>query len=330
MSGSEFQLIQAYFSDPQQINRPDVILGIGDDCAIVAPREKSELVFSTDTLISGVHFPHHTPADAIAYKSLAVNLSDLAAMGAEPAWFILNLSLPKFDEAARQWLKSFSQSLFRLAKAHNIQLLGGDTTQGSLSITIQVAGYVAPGDGIRRSGAKEGDVIAVTGALGAAAIGLDIALQQNEANYACLSATDKQSALQALNYPQPRIKAGLDLQKIAHSALDLSDGLYSDLGHILKSSAVSAIIELDKLPLAKVLDCMDQETAWEKALTGGDDYELCFTLAEKDWLEVEISNPEFTEIGRIVSQRSDRRQLRLIKNNGEELLIHSRGYDHFG
>lgn len=330
MSGSEFQLIQAYFSDPEQTQRADVILGIGDDCAIVAPRAQAELVFSMDTLISGVHFPHHTPADAIAYKSLAVNLSDLAAMGAEPAWFTLSLSLPEFDAASHQWLNEFSLSLFSLAKQYNIQLLGGDTTHGPLSITIQVCGYIEQGGGLKRSGAKEGDIIAVSGSLGAAAIGLDIALQQNISNYHCLSESDLQSALQALNFPQARVDAGLNLRKIAHSAVDLSDGLFSDLGHILNVSQVAAVIDVEKIPLADSLACMDKEAAWEKALTGGDDYELCFTLSEDNWPEMSQKYPEFTAIGRIIAQQTSQTQYLLLKNNGEEFLLHSRGYDHFG
>ncbi len=328
MSDSEFQLIQAYFSEPEHTIRSDVILGIGDDCAIVSPRKQSDLVFSIDTLISGVHFPHNTPADAIAYKALAVNLSDLAAMGAEPAWFTLSLTLPA-SASQKQWLAEFSQALFRLAKQHNIKLIGGDTTHGPLSITIQVCGYVEHKTALRRSGAVVGDIIAVTGSLGAAAIGLDIALQQHHENYFCLSAAVKQSALNALNYPQARIAEGLKLNNIAHSALDLSDGLISDLGHILNASEVAAEIQLECLPLSAALSCMDKEQAWEKALTGGDDYELCFTLAKENWPEVVRQYPEFTAIGTIVAPQADQNQLLLLKENGRQHIIHSRGYDHF-
>ena len=329
MSGSEFKIIQSYFSEPEQENRSDVILGIGDDCAIVAPRETSQLAFSIDTLISGVHFPHNTAADAIAYKALAVNLSDLAAMGAEPAWFTLSLTLPE-ELSKNNWLDAFSQSLFSLAKQYHINLIGGDTTHGPLSITIQVAGYVEADAAIKRCGAKVGDVIVVTGVLGAAAMGLDIALQQSADNYICLSDTEKKSALNALNYPKARVVEGLNLRSIAHAAVDLSDGLYADLGHILKASNVAAELQLEKLPLSETLSCLNQETAWEKALTGGDDYELCFTLSKDDWPQVSKKNPQFTAIGRIVSQQPDQKNLRLLKTNGEELIFHSRGYDHFG
>ncbi len=329
MSGSEFKIIQSYFSDPEQENRSDVILGIGDDCAIVAPRETSQLAFSIDTLISGVHFPHNTPADAIAYKALAVNLSDLAAMGAEPAWFTLSLTLPE-ELSQNNWLNEFSQSLFSLARQYHINLIGGDTTHGPLSITIQVAGYVEADVAIKRSGAKVGDVIVVTGALGAAAMGLDIALQQSADNYICLSDTAKQSALNALNYPKARVVEGLNLRGIAHAALDLSDGLYADLGHILKASNVAAQLQLEMLPLSATLSYLNQEAAWEKALTGGDDYELCFTLSKDDWSQVSKKNPQYTAIGHIISQQQDKNNLRLLKTNGEELVLHSRGYDHFG
>jgi len=330
MAGSEFQLIQSYFSEPEQAVRSDLILGIGDDCAIVAPRQQSHLAFSIDTLISGVHFPHNTTAEAIAYKALAVNLSDLAAMGAEPAWFTLSLTLPGNEQwhgkYREQWLKSFSQSLFTLAGEHNIQLIGGDTTHGGLAVTIQVCGYLEPGKGLKRSGAQAGDIIAVTGELGAAAMGLDIALGQNNTHHSCLSDYDKQQALQALNYPQARIKEGLYLKHIAHSALDLSDGLLSDLGHIMAASDVGAMLQLEQLPLANALSCLEQYQSWEKALTGGDDYELCFTLAEKHWAELKQQFPHCVAIGYVTAEKG----LRLVQSDGEEYTIKAKGYDHFG
>jgi len=317
---SEFHLIQSYFSEAEQNIRSDVVLGIGDDCAIVEPREESHLVFSIDTLISGVHFPHDTTPDSIAYKALAVNLSDLAT---------LSLSLPDFDKARHLWLEKFSLSLFSLAKQHNIQLIGGDTTRGALSVTIQVCGYIKQHSGLKRSGARPGDIIAVTGDLGAAAIGLDIILKQNCMNYQCLTEADKQGAVQALNYPEARVGMGLYLQDIAHSALDLSDGLYADLGHILSASGVSATVELEKIPLADSLACMNRQQAWEKALTGGDDYELCFTLTEDKWQNVVRQYPEFTAIGRIVKRQTDHSKLQLLLSDGKEHKITSGAYDHF-
>ncbi len=333
MSRSEFQLIQSYFSEPNSVSRPDVILGIGDDCAIVSPQDHAHLAFSIDTLISGVHFPHDTPPEAIAYKALAVNLSDLAAMGAEPAWFTLGLSLPEEqnEQLREDWLSQFSKSLFSLAQEHNIQLIGGDTTKGPLSITIQVTGYLNPDAVMKRSGAKVNDIIAVSGTLGAAAIGLDIALKQNTETYACLTQQSKQEALTALNYPQARVDYGLSLKGVAHSALDLSDGLLSDLGHILKASHVGAELYLEQLPLANVLSCMDKKAAWEKALTGGDDYELCFTIAEQDWQELKKQYPQFVSVGRITEEKD----LRLLEpcsleGSRQDYKINTRGYDHFG
>lgn len=328
MSGSEFQLIQSYFSEPEQalqseLSRSDVLLGIGDDCAIVAPKSQMNLAFSIDTLVSGVHFPLNTSAAAIAHKALAVNLSDLAAMGAEPAWFTLSLTLPDYDET---WLHQFSQSLFALARNNNVHLIGGDTSHGPLSITIQICGYLEQHGGLKRSGAKVGDIVAVTGALGAAAIGLDLALEQNRALYADLSDNDKQFALNALNFPQARIAEGLYLQGIAHSALDISDGLIADLGHILQASNVGAELQLDKLPLATPLVNLEQTLAREKALTGGDDYELCFTLAQEDWSAVKQKHPQFIAIGIITEEKG----LRLYTAERQLYHTHSGGYDHFG
>jgi thiamine-monophosphate kinase len=322
MSASEFQLIQSWFSEPAQSTRKDVILGIGDDCAIVAPAQNTHLAFSVDTLVCGVHFPVNTPAEAIAHKALAVNLSDLAAMGAAPAWFTLSLTLPEADEV---WLKAFSRSLFFLASQFNITLIGGDTSRGPLSITIQVCGYLPEAGGMQRSAARIGDIIALTGKLGAASIGLDIVQQQHPEYYHCLQEMEKHSALKALEYPMPRIREGLALRKITHAALDISDGLYSDLGHILKASQVGADIELDALPLAGSLKCLPQQLAWEKALTGGDDYELCFTMDPQYWEIIAGKYPEFTAIGVITEKLG----LRLKKNNGQLFTMDTKGYDHF-
>ncbi len=322
MSGSEFQLIQSYFSDPKQVQRSDVILGIGDDCAIVAPQAQRQLAFSIDTLISAVHFPKNTSATAIAYKSLAVNLSDLAAMGAKPAWFTLSLTLPNDDE---QWLKAFSQSLFSLATKHNIQLIGGDTTHGSLAITIQVCGYLEHDKALKRSAAKVGDLIVVTGELGAASIGLDLVLGNNSQQHKGLSQIVQQQAIDALNYPQARINDGAYLTDFAHAAVDLSDGLLSDLGHILTASHVGATIALEQLPLAKSVLHLSKEQAWDRALTGGDDYELCFTLTKKDWATIKQQLPHCVVIGEITSTKG----LHLMQENGQEYKIRATAYDHF-
>lgn len=327
MSGSEFSLIQAYFSAPAQSqlseqNHADIALGIGDDGAIINPQDNHQLIISIDTLISGVHFPEQTSPQAIAHKALAVNLSDLAAMGAKPSWFTLALTMPEADNS---WLEDFSQALFCLAKEYELALVGGDTTRGPLSVTIQIAGYVPHDKALKRSTAQVGDIIAVTGALGGAAMGLDIALQKNQAHYHCLSAQQRDKALLALNYPSPKIKEGLLLRDYAHSMLDLSDGLLSDLGHILKASAVGADIYLEQLPLADVLHCLEPEAAWKKALTGGDDYQLCFTLSPERWLQLKKDTDSFHEIGVITPSGS----LRLLTASGELFETRNGGYNHF-
>jgi thiamine-monophosphate kinase len=325
---SEFQLIQSYFSEPSGDNRKDVELGIGDDCAIVHPEPGKRLAFSIDTLIAGVHFPENTPPDAVAHKALAVNLSDLAAMGAEPSWFTLALTLPASDSA---WLHAFSSALFQLARQYNIQLIGGDTTHGPLTITIQVCGYLDEKYALMRSGAQVDDIIAVTGPLGGAAMGLKLALQSTQSNseqhYSrCLTEAQKQAALNKLNYPVPRIAEGQFLKQFAHAALDLSDGLISDLKHILNASRVGAVIQLDQLPLAESLACLDDAEAWQLALGGGDDYELCFTLTETSWQKVSQQFPQFTAIGRITRDPG----LRFLNRHGQMIQITAGGYDHFG
>ncbi len=327
MSGSEFGLIQSYFSIPGQSllaqqDHPDIIQGIGDDCAILAPPADQHLAVSIDTLISGVHFPEQTSPQAVAHKALAVNLSDLAAMGAEPAWFTLALTLPDNN---RNWLELFSQSLFKLAAEYQIPLIGGDTTSGDLAVTIQIAGYVPPDSALKRSGAQAGDIIVLTGALGAAAIGLDIVLEQNRAHYQCLSETRKKAARLALNYPCPRIKEGRIIRQYGHSALDISDGLLADLGHILTASEVGAEVFLEQLPLSETLACLKLEQKWEKALTGGDDYELCFTLSRDKWQVLKHFHPRFTAIGHITESR----KLRCLTADGEIFELQNRGYNHF-
>ncbi len=332
MSGSEFQLIQKYFLDPQDIDitqRDDVLLGIGDDCAIVQPKPGKQIVFSLDTLNSGVHFPHNTSADAIAHKALTVNLSDLAAMGAQPNWFTLGLSLPGADHWStlkrQQWLDDFSSSLFSLAKTHNIQLIGGDTTHGPLSISIQICGYIESDKALLRSNAQCDDIIVVTGALGAASLGLDIALQQNSHYYEHLSNEKKQIALDALNYPQAKVSEALLLSNHAHAAIDISDGLIADLGHILKASQCGATLYLEKIPLSPVLSSLPKKIAWQKALSGGDEYQLCFCISQQKWQAIKNQLPDSVEIGYI----NNSLKLTVLTEDGQDYLINSDGYNHF-
>lgn len=255
---NEFDLIAKYF---------DWDADIGDDCAIINPTPDTQLVTSVDTLIQGVHFPHNTTAGDIAYKALAVNLSDLAAMGATPKYFTLALTLPELDEA---WLREFSTSLKALARTHNIDLIGGDTTKGALSITINVMGEVPAGKALLRSSAQTGDLIFVSGTLGAAAL----AWQQIEQGD-----TPSDFCLGRFNRPTARIALGQQLIGIANACIDISDGLEQDLSHILKCSNVGASINLADIPVSdEVRTYAVQTQDWCLALAGGDDYELCFSV----------------------------------------------------
>ncbi|NOG61331.1 MAG: thiamine-phosphate kinase [Proteobacteria bacterium] len=266
---NEFEIIEHFFKDKYPSNKGNLILGIGDDAAIINVSEESELVISTDTLVSGVHFFDNAAAEDIAYKALSVNLSDIAAMGALPRWLSLSLTLPEKDI---DWIERFASSFNQLAQEHSLILIGGDLTKGPLSITIQIHGVAPKGKSLRRSGAAAGDLIYVSGELGAAAYALE---HFNEAE-SFPAATKKE--MQRLNRPDARIKTGLELRGNATSCIDISDGLLADLGHILKASNVGAEIKLPDIPFSESVKKLDKDKAIELALTGGDDYELCFTL----------------------------------------------------
>lgn len=323
MACGEFSLIARYF-DRVKSMRLDVETGIGDDCALLNIPEKKTLAISTDTLVAGNHFlPDIDPAD-LAYKALAVNLSDLAAMGAEPAWLTLALTLPEADEA---WLAAFSDSLFIQLNYYDMQLIGGDTTRGPLSMTLGIHGFVPPGRALKRSGAKPGDWIYVTGTPGDSAAGLAI-LQDR---LVVESAADADYLLARHLRPMPRVLQGQALRDLASSAIDLSDGLISDLGHILKASGCGARIDLDAMPLSDaLLRHAEREQALRWALSGGEDYELCFTVPElnRGALDVAIGQlgARFTCIGQI-SAEADGLQL---MQSGKPVQLDLQGYDHFG
>ena len=260
---SEFDIISEYFKQltPQ---RPEVVLGIGDDCALVELPQGKQLAVTTDTLNVGIHFPERTDADDIGYKSLAVNLSDLAAMGAEPAWASLNLSLPASDT---DWLRGFSQGFAELAREYNVQLIGGDTTRGPLSITVQLMGWVEPHQCLRRDAARPGDLIYVSGTLGDAALGIKALLGE---------AKDvPEHCIQRLLRPRPRVELGQALSSCSRCAIDISDGLIADLGHILERSQCGARIELERIPLSPAFSGFyGADIPWTDVLSFGDDYEL--------------------------------------------------------
>jgi len=321
MATGEFNLIKKYFFSPS--NRKEVLLGIGDDCAIVSVPEDKQLAITTDTLVDGVHFPSNTLPEDIACKAIAVNLSDLAAMGAEPAWLTLALSLPRVDES---WIKSFSDSFSMAAEKYNVQLIGGDTTQGPLSITVQAMGFVEPDNIMRRDGARPGDVIYVSGTLGDAAAGLRI-LQQGQAIDA-----KKAWLVNRLNRPQARVELGLKASAYCKCAIDISDGLAADLGHVLEASNCGATVNIDSIPLSHQLveySVNRNEVDWEMVLSGGDDYELCLVVSPENENRLmqtasDISLP-LTRVGVIEEHNA----LNIVDNTGAKYLLDRGGYEHF-
>lgn len=322
MACGEFSLIARYF-DRVRSARRDVETGIGDDCALLTVPDKQTLAISTDTLVSGIHFlPDICPRD-LGYKALAVNLSDLAAMGADPAWLTLALTLPEVDE---DWLEAFSDSLFEVLNYYEMQLIGGDTTRGPLSMTLGIHGFVPNGRALKRAGAKPGDWIYVTGTPGDSAAGLAILQHRltvkdpHQADYL------KQRHLR----PMPRILQGQALRDIASSAIDLSDGLISDLGHILKASECGARVALETLPYSDALrDNVSLEQAERFALGGGEDYELCFTVPELNRGVIDVAlgrlGVPYTCIGQMTA---DVEGLHFTRD-GEPVVFDWKGHDHF-
>lgn len=316
-SVSEFELIRRYFcSDTLQPDRRDVCLGIGDDCALISVPEGKQLVVSVDTSVAGVHFPEDADPYDIGWRALAVSLSDLAAMGAKPAWFTLALTLP---EGKGEWLQSFSQGISDLARRFGIALVGGDTTHGALSVTVQVQGYVSPGAAWKRSGAKPGDLIYVSGSLGDAAGGLEVALNPE------LDLPEYQSLKQAYLRPEPRFDLLSPLSGRVRAAIDISDGFLADLNHVLKASGVGAVLDPGRIPVSSSLkSLLGEDKAFEMAISGGDDYQLCFMISPKRRLELEVcadqSHLQSHPVGVITS------------TPGIEGLNHfnSAGFDHFG
>ncbi len=313
MALNEFSLIEKFFA-PQTIARDDVILGIGDDAAIAAIPAHQQIVITTDTLIAGVHFPENTSAYDIGFKALAVNLSDLAAMGATPAWVTLALTLPKADET---WLTEFSRGFFALASQFNIQLIGGDLTRGPLVITVGAYGFIAKDQAILRSGAIPGDLIYVTNTLGDAALALRSPNPQKE-------------LLMRLNRPTPRIEIGEKLRKIAHAAIDISDGLAADLQHILEKSHVGARINLNQLPLSEALrQSVPSDQAIALALNGGDDYELCFTIPKEKQQSLEKMSTQCKVTCTLIGEITNSLKLDLRFQDGSKYNQPTEGYKHF-
>jgi thiamine-monophosphate kinase len=311
----EFELIRRHFHGATG-PRDDVILGIGDDCALLGCRPGQSLAVSMDTLVAGRHFLPNDPAEAVGHKALAVNLSDLAAMGAEPAWATLALTLPESDDA---WVAGFMTGFSRLAAEHGVQLVGGDTTAGPLSITCQVHGWVDPQAALRRSGARAGDRLFVSGTLGDAALALRHRL-----------AGDAPCGLEGrLDRPEPRVALGRLLAGYATAAIDISDGLLADLRHVCDASGSGARIELARLPLSPAVIAECGGADWRLPLAGGDDYELLFAVpAERvDELVGECSKAgnAIHPIGEFTASPG----VTLVYPDGRETQEGPDGFDHF-
>ncbi|MBN8767587.1 MAG: thiamine-phosphate kinase [Thiobacillus sp. SCN 64-317] len=315
---SEFSLIARHFTRAT----PGAVLGVGDDCALLAPTPGMQLAVSTDMLLEGRHFsPADSPA-GLGHKSLAVNLSDLAAMGATPRWATLAIALPEENDA---WLNAFARGFFRMADLHGIELVGGDTSRGTLTISITVMGEVPPGQALRRDGAQTGDDVWVSGMLGSAALAL--AYRQGRL---FMEQIDAAKVLPALYLPMPRIALGEALRGLASSAIDISDGLLGDLGHILQRSHVGATLEFSALPTLPVAQAyLHEAVARDCVLAGGDDYELCFTApaGRRDAVQAAAAaaGVAVSRIGRITSEPG----LNVLDANGQPLPIAHTGYDHF-
>ncbi|MEJ0100665.1 MAG: thiamine-phosphate kinase [Pseudomonadota bacterium] len=300
----EFELIERYFRRPATTvarARGDVVLGIGDDAALLVPPPGRQLVAALDTLVEGRHFPHDSAPHSIGHRALAVNLSDLAAMGADPAWFLLALTLPAADE---EFLQAFASGMLALAAEHEVALVGGDTTAGPLSVSVQALGFVDTGMALRRSGASAGDLLYVSGTPGDAAAGLHLAM--GEADAPALDAAQRQWLLDRFLFPTPRVALGKNLRGIATACIDVSDGLAADAGKLASASGCAAIIEIERLPLSPALRAQAGDAgATRLALGGGDDYELCFTVPPErvPGLEARLANVKCTAtcIGRIAA-----------------------------
>ncbi len=320
---AEFSLIDRFFAAHAK-RRADVALGIGDDAAVVDVPSGEQLVVAVDTLVAGVHFPDNAAPADIGYKALAVNLSDMAAMGAQPRWATLALTLPQADA---DWVAEFARGFFALAERFQVELIGGDTTRGPLCVSVQILGTLPRGQGLLRAGARVGDRIFVSGNLGDA--GLALRLLQTQG--AC--ADDIRAALDArLHRPEPRVALGERLRGLASAAIDVSDGLLADLGHILERSGVGATVWVERLPRSAAFQsCVSPQTPewFELPLAAGDDYEICFTATPVQSATLQTLARELdvsiTAIGVIEAEPG----LRCCTDDGRDFQPTRRGYEHF-
>jgi thiamine-monophosphate kinase len=309
----EFELIARHFTRPVR----KAALGVGDDCALLRVEPGQQLAVSSDMLVEGRHFLSTVAPERLGHKALAVNLSDLAACGAEPLGFTLALALPRADEA---FLEGFARGLLALAEAQGIELVGGDTTAGPLNICITAMGQVPAGQALLRSGAQAGDDLWVSGPLGDARLALEVFRGQVALHGGAFEAVRR-----AMELPQPRVALGLALRGVATSAIDLSDGLLGDLRHVLARSRVGAVVEADTIPRSATLAAMPRALQLECVLAGGDDYELLFTAAREQRAAVEAAGPGVARIGRITAEPG----LRVVDGGGADVATPWRGFDHF-
>lgn len=324
----EFDLIELIRARTAQ-SRGDVVLGIGDDAALLHVPSGQQLVACTDTLVEGVHFPIGTAPEDIGWKSLAVNLSDLAAMGATPAWAMLALTMPRSDY---RFVENFAEGFAQLAGQYKLALVGGDITQGPLSITITALGFVPADRALTRAGAKAGDAIFVTGTLGDAAAALCCLDRDDPGADELMSApaNTREELLARLHRPEPRIAAGLALRDVASACIDVSDGLLADLGHVCAASGVGAVIDAEALPMSSALLALfDADERRAFALHGGDDYELCFTapIDRADRIASDFARLGFgaTRIGRVTNEE----EIVVRDGNGDPIDVSTRGWQHF-
>ena len=320
MSLSEFELIERYFRKAGAM-RADVQLGVGDDAALLQNPPGAQLVAAMDTLVEGVHFPRGSPPASIGHRALAVNLSDLAAMGARPAWALLALTLPRIEEP---WLEEFTAGFAALARAYDVALVGGDTTSGPLSVTVQIMGHVAKSTALLRSGGRPGDLLFVSGTPGDAAAGL--AVEQSELT----PSSDPSGYLRKrFLYPSPRLALGDCLRSYATACIDVSDGLLGDAGKLAHASGCGVEIVFPDVPVSEELvSAVGDQRARELALTGGDDYELCFTVAPSQVERLRHNVPPqrwgYHCIGTL---RADRGAI--VTADGNVIEFSHSGYDHF-
>ncbi len=315
---SEFDLISRHFTRPAA----NAVLGVGDDCALVDVTNGMDLTVSTDTMVSGTHFFPDVDPEHLGHKALAVNLSDIAAMGAMPYWAMLALTVPNVDHA---WLAAFAKGFFDLATEYNVSLIGGDTTRGPLTLTVTIMGEVPAGAALRRSGAKAGNDVWVSGNVGDAALAV-----AHRHGKLVLTESDYHEAVMRLYEPTPRVALGQALRGMATAAIDISDGLLADLGHICRLSGVGATVELAHIPVSSIgAKHADTDAGRTAIVAGGDDYELCFTAPANSRDSIaeltDVLGVPLTRIGQIKRGKG----VSLLGPDGKAVKIDGRGYDHF-